>query len=98
MKKHILKLGLIATIIIAFSSCGPGAVVVSSRPVTPVYVRPGYPGSGYVWVDGDWLLRGNRYVYRQGYWGRPGRGHSYWAPGHWKKTRRGSYWIPGYWR
>ena len=98
MKKYLLTLSCVVLIVAAFSSCRPSAVVVTERPVSRVHVRPGYPGAGYVWVDGDWLLRGNRYVYREGYWARPSRGHSYWAPGHWKKKKHGSYWVPGYWR
>ena len=96
MKKYFWKLSLLAAIPFAFSSCAPRAVVV--RPVPPVMVRPGAPGPGHVWVDGEWYLQGRQYVYRQGYWATPRHGRSYWVPGHWKNTRHGSRWVPGYWR
>ena len=98
MKKHFLTVGFIALIAVFFSSCRPSAVVVRERPVAPMYTRPIAPGASYVWVDGEWLLRGNQYYYKQGYWAAPTRRHSAWVPGHWKRARGGSYWAPGHWR
>jgi WXXGXW repeat (2 copies) len=98
MKKHFLTLSLIAVIAFTFNSCAPSAVVVRTRPVSPVYARPLSPGPSYVWVDGEWILRGNQYFYNQGYWATPRHRNSYWVSGHWKKARGGSYWVPGHWK
>jgi len=98
MKTYFLKLSMVAAIAMTFIGCRPSAVVVRTRPVAPVYARPIAPGPSYVWVDGEWFLRGNQYYYKQGYWINPGRRHSYWVSGHWKNRRGGSYWVPGHWR
>lgn len=98
MKKYVLNFSLIIAIIFTFSSCGPGAVVVKTRPQPPVYVRPVAPGPSHVWVDGDWVWRGNQYVYKQGYWATPRYRNAVYIPGHWQATRRGEHWVPGHWK
>ena len=46
---------LIAVISITLISCT--AEVVATRPADVVYARPTSPGSGYVWIGGDWYGR-----------------------------------------
>jgi hypothetical protein len=55
MKKNLFP-GLISGLIL-FNSCGPGEVIVSTRPEPPYYVRSISPGMDYVWIDGDWIPR-----------------------------------------
>lgn len=98
MKRYLLNIGLMAAIAIALGSCRPGAVVVKTRPNPPMIVRPLSPGRGYVWVNGDWILRGNQYVYREGYWAQPRHRNTSYVTGYWRETRNGSYWVPGHWR
>lgn len=95
--KTIMKLSAIVMVILAFASCGPSYVAVSSRPATPYYVRPVQPYPNYVWIDGDWYWRGGRYSYRQGYWTAPRRGYEY-HPGYWNQHGNGYNWHRGGWR
>jgi WXXGXW repeat (2 copies) len=79
-----------------FSSCGPGAITVTARPESPFYTRPASPGVGYVWIDGDWVVRGGHYQWREGYWRRPGT--RVWITGSWESRNNGWYWRKGHWR
>lgn len=93
MKKLIL-LSALFFILIFISGCGPSAMVVRERPEPPYYVRPVAPAPGYVWIDGNWMWRGNQYVYKQGYWAAPRPGIRY-SPGHWQRKRKGWIWKRG---
>lgn len=78
-------------------SCAPSAVIVAERPAPPVIVRPAPPRPDYVWVEGEWIVRGGRYTWQNGYWVRPRYGRV-WESGHWERTRGGWYWQRGHWR
>ena len=97
MKKLIVCAALVLSLI-GTSGCRTRAVVIT-RPAPPaaVVVRPAAPGSGYVWIDGEWYWSGGRYHYRNGYWAPPRSGHV-WVAGHWVQRRNGWYWEKGYWR
>lgn len=97
MKLPALKLLLLSAVMIAFSSVAGAQVFVQVRPVAPVIVRPAAPSARHIWVDGDWVWRGNGYQYVNGYWMLP-PARSGWVPGHWKQTRRGWVWKRGHWR
>jgi hypothetical protein len=96
MKNYILI--IFAVIAIGLSSCGPSAVVVRTRPEPPIYSRPYSPGPNYVWVDGEWIWRGNQYVYKQGYWAPIRRKNDIYVQGHWRAGKGGWYWVPGHWK
>ena len=97
MKSPVKQFGIIAIFLIFLAGCGPSAVVVRSRPETPVYVRPIAPRPNYIWIDGDWMRRSNGYVYRHGYWAQPRARHHQYREGHWQQRRGGWYWAPGRW-
>jgi hypothetical protein len=92
MKKLVFLLSTLFLILIFVSGCGPSAIVVRERPAVPYYVRPAPTRPGYIWIDGDWIGRGNGYVYRQGYWAAPRRARHY-VPGHWQQRRQGWVWV-----
>jgi hypothetical protein len=79
-----------------FSACVPGEITVSARPEPPYYARPASPGVGYVWIDGEWIVRGGRYHWREGYWRRSGT--RVWIGGSWESRNNGWYWRRGHWR
>lgn len=92
MKKLIFLLSMLFLTLIFVSGCGPSAIVVRERPTAPYYMRPASPRPGYIWIDGDWIGRGNGYVYRQGYWAPPRRARHF-VPGHWQQKRQGWVWV-----
>ncbi|MEO5593751.1 MAG: hypothetical protein ABIR15_15660 [Chitinophagaceae bacterium] len=94
--KNYLIIGAFLLCGALFSSCGP-TQVVASRPADVMYTRPATPGSGYVWVGGDWYWTGGRYTWREGRWDRGRLGHN-WNDGRWVQTRRGYRWNRGHWR
>ncbi|HEY5408891.1 MAG TPA: hypothetical protein VIJ92_17505 [Ginsengibacter sp.] len=102
MKKNLLKISFvfIAAVLMQFSS--QAQFVVKVRPNAPVVVRarPVAPSPRHVWIDGEWVWRGNQYVYTEGRWMLPAYRGARWIRGHWKQNPRrgGWYWVPGHWR
>jgi len=96
MKKNLFMGFAFSAALFFFSSCGPSELTVSTRPEPPYYARPYSPGPGYVWVEGDWVVRNGRYHYREGHWARPGT--RVWVNGTWVPRGGGYYWKRGYWR
>jgi hypothetical protein len=97
MKKHMFKiLTATAFAFCLLTACDSDMYTVSAQLNEPVYERPVSPGSGYVWVSGDWVWGGNGYTYRQGYWSRP-RGTRVWASGTWESRNGGYRWRRGHW-
>ena len=92
------KLSIIAAAALLFTlySCTGGGIVVGTRYETPYYERPPRPYPNYIWIEGDWVVRGGRYVYQHGYWGPP-RGHRVYVGGSWHQRGGGWYWRRGYW-
>lgn len=75
--------------------------VVKVRPVRPTTVvvrRPAAPSPRHVWVEEDWVPKGNTYVWHGGYYAAPPRNGARYVRGHWRNTRRGSVWVAGRWR
>jgi hypothetical protein len=84
---------------------GFGPLEVHMAPEAPPPMRyerrPVMPGSGYVWVGGNWDRDGDRWAWREGRWDRPPHrgarwidnrnrreGHSFrHEPGHWSNQR-----------
>lgn len=95
MKKNLF-LSLAISGLVLFNSCGPSEVTVSTRPEPPYYVRSVSPGVDYVWIDGNWVVRGGRYHWREGHWRRPG--NRIWVTGSWQSRNNGWYWRRGHWR
>ena len=96
MKLRTYKLTFVVVTFLLLAGCRPSAVVVHSRPLPPVYVRPMAPGHNYTWVDGEWIRRRRHYDYHKGYWAPP-REYQQYRPGHWQQKRNGWYWVPGSW-
>jgi WXXGXW repeat (2 copies) len=97
MKKLFSILVFLFIVLIFISGCGPSSLIVSTRPVAPVYARPAAPGVGYVWVQGEWVRSGHGYIYKQGYWAAPRARYHQYIPGHWQRRRHGWFWVPGHW-
>ena len=97
MKKNFNRIVLAVLLIIGCTAAANAQVVVKIQPREPVHhVRPVAPGPGYVWIDGNWIVRGGHYVYVDGYWTRPRRGQ-HWANGYWDRRGGGYAWKPGHW-
>ena len=58
--KIFIALALIGSLTLA--SCSGSRLMVTERPIVPYYQRPFAPGLGYIWIDGDWTMRGGRYI------------------------------------
>ena len=96
--KKIISLSLAIVFVMAFTYMSSAQqFIVRVRPSAPAIVRIASPGPRHIWIDGDWIWRGNNYVYQPGYWYLP-RAREHWMPGHWKATRGGGVWIPGHWK
>jgi hypothetical protein len=80
---------------LSLTSCA-GSYYVSDQPADVVYTRPGAPGPGYVWIDGDWIWSGGRYTWHEGRWDRPREGRT-WHAGSWSHGARGYSWNRGHW-
>lgn len=100
LKYSIMKKNLFAVLAVSgllfFSSCGPGEIVVTTRPAAPVYVRPSSPGIQYVWIEGNWVGRRGHYQWREGHWARVSK--RVWIEGSWESRPNGWYWRKGHWR
>lgn len=98
------KLAKTITLMLFFTLAGASTYaqfVVRVRPARPARVvtrRPPPPAPGQIWVDEDWVQRGNKYVWHGGYYVAPPRRGAVYIQGSWRNTRRGSVWIPGHWR
>jgi len=95
MKKFFLIIVFVLNAFLIVSCKGPG-LVVSTQLSTPAHERPGSPGPGYVWTDGDWIVENRNYVWHEGHWDKPRR-NKIWQPGHWEQTTDGWYWKRGRW-
>jgi hypothetical protein len=84
------------------TGCAGGGYYTSARvgpPPPPRYGVMGYaPGSGYVWTDGFWDLRGSRWVWTPGRWQRPPRHGATWVPNQWQSNHGRYQMRRGYWR
>lgn len=79
----------------------PSVTVVQQAPPPPPPPAETYvvaPGSGYVWVSGDWNWTGSKYVWVGGRWVYPPNARAVWMRGGWYHGPRGWYHAPGYWR
>jgi hypothetical protein len=99
MKKYFLRIIVMLTLAISFSSIAEAQFVVKIRPAAPAFrARPIAPSRAHIWVGGNYVWRGGQYVYEEGYWAMPPGPRSFWVEGHWKHRRGGWVWIPGHWR
>lgn len=60
-------------------------------------VPPPVPGPGYVWVDGYWVIEGDRWVWHPGAWQRPPYPGAYWSHPHYDHYPDGWHVHEGYW-
>ncbi len=98
MKQLIVKCTVLFVLAIGFSQAtNAQRIFVDVQPQARAVPRPLAPRSNYVWIEGEWVLRGRHYVYQPGYWAAPRAGWV-WMPGRWIRERRGWYWMPGSWR
>jgi hypothetical protein len=44
--------------------------------------RPAPPSNNHVWIEGEWVRRGDRYEHQPGYWTVPEKDHI-WVKGEW---------------
>jgi len=82
-----------------FTACaGSGAVVIVDPPAPRYGVIGVAPGSGFIWVEGFWDLRGGSWVWAPGRWVRPPRPGAVWVGSAWR--HEGAHWRyhRGYWR
>jgi hypothetical protein len=89
-----------AALVLFAAADSSAQVFVRSRMVhhrTVVTTRPVRPSANHVWIDGEWVVKGNRYVERPGYWERAPRPRAVWVPGHWDRRPRGYVWVAGHW-
>ena len=89
---------LIFFVAVLFSSCDvPARFTIGTTLFAPVGPRLAAPGTGYIWIDGDWFWNGRSYSWRDGYWSNPHNGYQ-WQPGYWRQKPGGYNWKPGRWR
>jgi len=89
---------LIFVVAVFFSSCDvPARFTIGTTLFAPVGPRTAAPGTGYIWIDGDWFWNGRTYSWRDGYWSNPQIGYQ-WQSGYWRQKPGGFNWKPGRWR
>src|SRR5580692_7038006 len=97
MKRNLLA----ATLVLAgtiLTGCAGGYVAVAGPP-PPRYGVMGYaPGSGYVWTEGFYDLRGSSWVWAPGTWRRSPRAGAVWVSPAWHQQGRAWRFHRGYWR
>ena len=101
MKLRFGTMPAVAFAALTLAACGPAYVGMRVGPPPPVPVnayRGAAPGSGYVWTEGFWDLRGNRWHWVDGRWMRPPRPHAAWVSGYWASRSGRYYWHAGHWR
>lgn len=106
MKRDLLSRGITRGLLTGalfaacvLTGCAGGAYVVAAGPPPPRYGVMGYaPGSGYVWTDGFYDLRGGRWVWVAGAWRRPPRPGRVWVSPVWVRAGHGWRFHGGYWR
>lgn len=80
------------------SMASPAAALPPTPPPPPpresVVVSP---GSGYIWIGGDWVWRGGWY-WSGGYWAWPPYPGAIWMRGYWTRAPHGWRHVPGHWR
>lgn len=72
-------------------------VVTEAPPPPPMETIVVAPGSGYIWIDGEWVWNG-RWVWIGGRWAWPPHPGAVWDRGHWDRGPRGWNRTPGHWR
>ena len=99
MKKKLVKLFMLAAIMVAFAVSADAQIYVQIRPPMPVVqVRPPMPAPRYVWVNGEYVGRGDSYEYHEGYWEKPKGKYKKKNKGYWNHNKKGYYWVPGHWK
>jgi len=99
MKKYLSKIITLFLLSLLVSFIADAQFVIKVRPVAPVVrVHPLCPSPRHVWVNGEYIWRGDRYEYIEGYWGLPPEHRNHWIDGRWRHRRGGWIWIPGHWR
>ena len=98
MKKHFAKILTLIVFVGALSFSANAQIYVKVVPERHEHPRPPAPSPRHVWIDGEYVQRGDHYEYVDGYWAEP-HPHQVWVPGHWRNRRDGfQAWVPGHWR
>jgi hypothetical protein len=92
MKNYLFAIGFLSCIIL--SGCTVG--YVTTQPANVTYVRPVSPGSGYVWIGGEWEWTGGNYRWHEGSWQSHHEGRA-WKSGYWENNHKGYRWHKGHW-
>jgi len=82
------------------ASVGSQSVVttVQAPPPAPADTVVVAPGTGYVWVGGEWVWQGAGWVWVGGHWILPPYPHAIWIAGRSWHDRYGWHHARGYWR
>ena len=100
MKKRLLFFALVFSLSACLVNEASAQISFSIKilPPEPFIERPPQPTANHVWIEGEWVARGNQYVQQPGYWTVPEKDHI-WVKGEWVRNPDGSaYWQPGYWK
>jgi hypothetical protein len=93
MKKYLMA----CVILVGSVLTGCSAGYVATRPADVEYSRPAAPGTGYVWIGGEWEWGGGTYHWHEGTWQQPREGRT-WKSGYWESGDRGYRWHNGEWQ
>jgi hypothetical protein len=72
-------------------------IALGPPPPRRVEVVPRQPGTGYLWIEGDWIWDGHQYRWASGRWEAPRPGWM-WVPPQWQPAGAHYRWRPGHWR
>ncbi len=76
-----------------------GATVVSQAPpAVPVETVLAAPGTGYSWVNGEWVWNGAAWAWVPGRWVLGPYPHAIWVGARWEYGPYGWHRVPGHWR
>lgn len=81
----------------AASAIQTTTIVTEAPPPPPRETIVIAPGSGYVWIGGEWAWN-NGWVWVGGRWAVPPHPHAAWDRGHWDRGPHGWNRTPGHWR
>jgi len=77
----------------------PGVEVAAAPPVAEVDVQPPMPGSGFIWIGGNWVWGpGGRWVWERGRWDRPPHPGAVWVPHRYEYRNGRHVFVRGGWR
>src|ERR1700691_2736648 len=100
MKKHSVRILLLAALACAMSSASfAGIIITVVPPVLPVYTLPVCPEPGLLWTPGYWAYEDPAvgYYWVPGVWVAPPEPGLLWTPPYWGLEGAAYVLHPGYW-